>query len=95
VSSGAEGQTPSVGPNTVGPDQELLNEEHRRQALAGLLELVQRQRSGAVDLVTLASILGLEEQLDELAGDGRRAGERHRRLAAARELAGLVDELVE
>jgi hypothetical protein len=91
VSRGADGQDPSIGPNTYSPDQEELNDEHRRLALVGVLELVQRQRTDAVDLVTLVDILGLSETLDELAGAGRSVGERHRRLAAARQAAGLAE----
>jgi hypothetical protein len=90
---GADGQDPHIGPNFQGEDQEQINLKHRRSALVGVLELVQRQQTGAVDLVTIVDALGLEEQLDELAGSRRRNGERHRRLAAAREAAGLVDDL--
>jgi hypothetical protein len=91
---GIDGQDPAIGPNTHGPDQEELDAEHRRLALVGVLELVKRQRTDAVDLVTVVDILGLTEQLDELAGAGRsarRAGERHRRLVAARQAAGLAE----
>ena len=94
MSRGADGQDPSIGTNTYSPDQEELNDEHRRLALVGVLELVQRQHTDAVDLVTVVDILGLSDQLDELAGAGRsarRAGERHRRLAAARQAAGLAE----
>jgi hypothetical protein len=96
---GVDGQDPSIGPNTTGADQEELNDEHRRLALVGVLELVQRQHTDAVDLVTVVDILGLSTQLDELAGAGRsarRAGERHRRLAEARQAAGVqLDGTVE
>lgn len=91
---GADGQDPSVPPNSRTDDQELLDTKHRRLALVGVLELVQRQHTDAVDLVTVVDILGLSDQLDELAGAGRsarRAGERHRRLAAARQAAGLAE----
>jgi hypothetical protein len=92
---GIDGQDPSIGPNTRGEDQELLDEKHRRLGLVSVLELVQRQQTGAVDLVTLVDALGLAEQLDELAGSARRAGERHRRLAAARAEAGLAIDLAD
>ena len=88
---GVDGQNPSIGPNYQGADQEKLDLKHRRSALLGALELVQRQQSGAIDLVTVVDALGLEEQLDELAGSARRHPERHRRLEAARRAAGLVE----
>jgi hypothetical protein len=91
-----DGQRPYVEPLTRGEDQEQLNRKHQRSALAGVLEIVQRQQTGAVDLVTLVGLLGLEEQLDELAGSARRHPERHRRLEAARAEAQLtVDEAVD
>jgi hypothetical protein len=70
-------------------EQEAVNAEHRRSALLGLLELAQRQQSGAVDLVDLVGLLGLDEELEQLAGSRRLNPERHRRLEAARQAAGL------
>jgi hypothetical protein len=65
-------------------EQEAVNAKHRRSALVGLLEQVQHQHGTAVDLVDLAGLLGLDEELEQLAGSRRLNPERHRRLAAAR-----------
>ncbi len=70
-------------------EQEAVNAKHRQSALVGLLEHVQHEGGGAVDLLDMVGLLGLDEELDKLAGSRRLNPERHRRLEAAREAAGL------
>jgi hypothetical protein len=66
------------------PDLEERSAANRRATLQSVLRYAQQNVIGAVGLVELAAVLGLDEELEELAGDGPAAGERHRRLAAAR-----------
>jgi hypothetical protein len=58
---------------------------NRRSVLSSVLRYSQQNVIGAIGLVELAAALGVDEELDELAGDPEWAGrERHRRLAEAR-----------
>jgi len=70
--------------------QDALDQKNRRSTLVGALKLVQRQRTGAVDLMLLVEVLDLGEELAELAGPAHLEPERHRRLAEARQAAGLA-----
>jgi hypothetical protein len=69
-------------------EQEENDEVNRHELMLVLLD----QATSAVDLVTLVDIIGLDEELDELAGGDP---ERHRRLRLARIQARLEDAELE
>ena len=71
-------------------EQQEADEEARRRALLILVAHV----DDAVELVTLVVALDLEVELAELAGSAIEHPERHRRLVAARQAAGLGPRLV-
>ena len=67
---------------------------NRRATLRSVLRYVNDNGTGAAGLVELTELLGLDEELAELAGDPERHPERHRAIEAAQLELGLsVDEL--
>lgn len=69
-------------------EQEADDARNRRAMLRVLLEVAR----DAGDLVTLAGMLGLDEELAELAGPAEEHPERHRRLVDAANAAQLEEE---
>lgn len=66
--------------------QEDLDASNRRLTLVRLITHARAHHLGAVGLLDLVEAVGLEEELLELAGQAEEHPERHRRLAAARQL---------
>ena len=76
------------------PEFVALQRSNRMATLRSVLRFVSDNGSGATGLVELTEMLGLDEELLQLAGDQFRHQERHRRIRAALLELGLsVDEL--
>jgi len=80
-------------PRSIGMDVQARSAEQQENDAVNQHEtlfVILDSARDAVDLVTLIGAIGLDEELDDLAGEDP---ERHRRIAAARELAQLpVDQ---
>lgn len=82
------------------PDKEAAQKDqdrdNRRAVLVASLTFAQTRHLGAISLVELTEMLGLDSELTELAGDPDTAPDRHRRIEDARRAVGLtVDELAD
>ena len=75
-------------------EQREADEESRRLTLLVLLDYVHAEPDAAIALVELTVALDLDVELAELAGPAVAHPERHRRLLAARQAAGLAPRLV-
>jgi len=74
-------------------EQKETDEKNRRSTLIGVLDHCIRHHLGPVDMVELINAVGLEDELNELAGSAAETPERHRRLLDAWSSARLDPEL--